>query len=177
MTSVLRAPQPHTCAWYLVHTKPRQEETALFNLERQAYECYLPKLQVEKIRRGKAAVVSEAMFPRYLFVRLDTSGQGQSWSPIRSTLGVSRLVHFGNQPAKAGDELVDILRSREETLPAERLFDSGDRVRVAQGPFAGIEAIYQTSDAEQRSMILIDILSKTVSMRIETAALRKVDSA
>jgi transcriptional antiterminator RfaH len=70
------ASTPDSCAWHLVHTKPRLEETALVNLERQGYECYLPTLKVEKIRRGKAAIVSEALFPRYLFVRLDTSGQG-----------------------------------------------------------------------------------------------------
>jgi transcriptional antiterminator RfaH len=168
---------PSTVAWYLVHTKPRQEDTALVNLERQGYACYLPKLQVEKVRRGKAALVSEAMFARYLFVRLDTSGQGQSWAPIRSTLGVSRLVHFGNQPARAGDALVELLRSREQALPAQRLYSSGDKVTVTQGPFAGIEAIYQSTDAEQRAMILIEILSKTVSLQIDSAALRKAAAA
>ncbi len=164
---------PETLAWYLVHTKPRLEETALTHLERQAYECYLPRLMVEKIKRGKATMVSEPMFPRYLFVRLDASGQGQSWSPIRSTQGVSRLVHFGNTPAKADAQLVALLRSREQSLPAERLFTPGQQVRVAEGPFAGIEAIYQTSDAEQRAMILIEILSKTVRLKIDAAALRK----
>jgi transcriptional antiterminator RfaH len=129
---------------------------------------------VEKIRRGKAAMANEPMFPRYLFVRLDTSDQGQSWAPIRSTQGVSRLVRFGTQPAKADAQLVDMLRSREQALPAERLFTPGEQVQVAQGPFAGIEAIYQTTDAEHRSMILIDILSKTVSLKIDTAALRKM---
>jgi len=166
--------KPNTVGWYLVHTKPRLEEAALTHLERQAYECYLPRMWVEKIRRGKAAMANEPMFARYLFVRLDTSDQGQSWAPIRSTQGVSRLVRFGTQPAKADAQLVDMLRSREQALPAERLFTPGEQVQVAQGPFAGIEAIYQTTDAEHRSMILIDILSKTVSLKIDTAALRKM---
>ena len=45
-------------AWYVVHTKPRQEDKALLNLERQGYRCYLPRLTVEKIRRGKFAQVT-----------------------------------------------------------------------------------------------------------------------
>jgi transcriptional antiterminator RfaH len=165
---------PDSVGWYLVHTKPRLEEVALTHLERQAYECYLPKMWVEKVRRGKAHMASEPMFSRYLFVRLDTSVHGQSWSPIRSTQGVSRLVRFGMQPAKVDAQLVDLLRKREQSLPAERLFAPGEQVQVAQGPFAGIEAIYQTTDAEHRSLILIDILSKTVSLHIDTAALRKM---
>ena len=84
-----------TTAWYLIHTKPRQEHIALTNLERQGYTCYLPLLRVEKIRRRKAEVVSEPMFARYLFVRLSTSDNAPSWAPIRSTLGVSQLVRFG----------------------------------------------------------------------------------
>jgi hypothetical protein len=84
-----------TLNWYLVHTKPRQEEIALANLERQGYECYLPQMRIERVRRRKAEVTTEPMFPRYLFIRLDSSDQGKSWSPIRSTLGVSQLVHFG----------------------------------------------------------------------------------
>ena len=163
-----------TTAWYLVHTKPRQEEIALANLKRQGYECYLPQMRIERIRRRKAEVATEPMFPRYLFVRLDSSVQGKSWLPIRSTLGVSQLVHFGAGAAKVDDTLVDLLRQRERVLPTEAMFHSGDSVVIADGPFAGIEAIYQTADAERRAFILLEILSKPVSMHIDAGRLRKV---
>jgi len=162
-----------TLNWYLVHTKPRQEEIALANLERQGYECYLPQMRIERIRRRKAEVATEPMFPRYLFIRLDSSDQGKSWSPIRSTLGVSQLVHFGARAAKVDDNLVDLLRQRERALPTEAMFHSGDSVVIADGPFAGIEAIYQTADAERRAFILLEILAKPVSMHIDAGRLRK----
>jgi transcriptional antiterminator RfaH len=162
-----------TLNWYLVHTKPRQEDIALANLERQGYECYLPQMRIERIRRRKAEVATEPMFPRYLFIRLDSSDQGKSWSPIRSTLGVSQLVHFGARAAKVDDTLVDLLRQRERALPTEAMFHSGDSVVIADGPFAGIEAIYQTADAERRAFILLEILAKPVSMHIDAERLRK----
>lgn len=162
-----------TTAWYLVHTKPRQEDIALASLERQGYDCYLPQMRIERIRRRKAEVATEPMFPRYLFVRLDSSNQGKSWSPIRSTLGVSQLVHFGARAAKVDDTLVDLLRQRERTLPTAAMFQSGDSVVITDGPFAGIEAIYQTADAERRAFILLEILAKPVSMQIDTGRLRK----
>jgi transcriptional antiterminator RfaH len=164
---------PSTLAWYLIHTKPRQEALALTNLSRQGFECYMPMLRLQKIRQRKTALVAEAMFPRYLFIRLDTSGSGQSWSPIRSTLGVNQLVRFGGQPARVDGQLIDLIRSREQGTHAQPLFSAGDNVTVADGPFAGLEAIYQTTDAESRSMILLNILSKPVAMRIDTASLRK----
>lgn len=164
-----------TSAWYLVLTKPRQESIALNNLERQGYRCYLPMLRTEKIRRRKSGIVVVPMFPRYLFVWLDSSMSGKSWTPIHSTLGVSQLVHFGNRMAKVDDRLVDLLRIREQAHPTETLFNPGDAVVITDGPFAGIEAVYQTSDAERRSLILLEILSKPVEMKIDTVALRKVD--
>jgi transcriptional antiterminator RfaH len=164
---------PSTLSWYLVHTKPRQEDIALANLERQGYECYLPQMRIERIRRRKAEVATEPMFPRYLFIRLDSSDQGKSWSPIRSTLGVSQLVHFGARAAKVDENLVDLLRQRERGLPTEAMFHSGDSVVIADGPFAGIEAIYQTADAERRAFILLEILAKPVSMHLDAGRLRK----
>ena len=166
---------PQEFAWYLVHTKPRQEEKALLNLERQGYRCYLPRLTVEKIRRARLMRVTEAMFPRYLFIELDSSQQGKSWSPIRSTLGVHRLVNFGGQPARVTPDLIDLLRSREQHKPPETLFEPGDRVTVVTGPLAGLEAIYQMTDGEQRSLLLLEILSQTIRMPVDTAALRKIE--
>jgi transcriptional antiterminator RfaH len=162
-----------TTAWYLVHTKPRQEDVALANLQRQGYECYLPQMRIERLRRRKAEIATEPMFPRYLFIQLDSSDQGKSWSPIRSTLGVSQLVHFGARAAKVDDALVDLLRQREQAMPLDAMFHSGDAVVITDGPFAGIEAIYQTADADRRAFILLDILSKPVSMQIDTGRLRK----
>lgn len=162
-----------TTAWYLVHTKPRQEDVALTNLQRQGYKCYLPQMRIERIRRRKMEIATEPMFPRYLFIQLDSSDQGKSWSPIRSTLGVSQLVHFGAQAAKVDDTLVDLLRQREQALPTEAMFTRGDSVVITDGPFAGIEAIYQTADAERRAFILLEILAKPVSMHIDAGRLRK----
>ena len=70
---------PPDASWYLVHTKARQEATALTNLERQNYRCYMPMLHLEKIRRGKSVIVEEPLFPSYVFVQLDNSGNGQSF--------------------------------------------------------------------------------------------------
>lgn len=159
--------------WYLVLTKPRKEEIARENLVRQGFECYLPRIQVERIRRNKKVQVEEALFPRYLFVRLQDDRQGRSWIPIRSTIGVTQLVKFGQQPAEVDDELVQLLRQREGQLPTETLFHPGDVVTVTDGPFAGIEAIYQMEDAEQRAIILLELISKPVRVPIEPGLLRK----
>lgn len=162
--------------WYLVHTKPRQEKCALENLQRQGFQGYLPTLPSEKLRQGVLMVTDEPLFPRYLFIRLGQGDSAPSWAPVRSTKGVSRLVSFGVEPTKVADSLVDALRAQEASVQPEpeRLFKPGERVRLTDAPFAGIEGIYQMADGERRVMVLIELLSKQVRVRVAPANLRKV---
>ena len=162
--------------WYLIHTKIRQEAIALQNLQQQNFTCFLPMIQVEKLRRGALVTVEEPLFPRYLFVRLDASANGQNWSPIRSTTGVSRLVTFGNVPAKIDGALLEAIREQLGTGQMQRRqFESGEQVLVTQGPFVGIDAIFQMQDGESRVMVLIEILSKPTLLALSPSAIRKVN--
>ena len=161
--------------WYLIYSKPRLESSALENLERQGFECFLPLIAIEKLRRKALVVVSEPLFPRYLFIRLGMGDTAKSWAPIRSTKGVSRLVSFGIEPARVDDGLIELLRTQEASVQTEpeRLFKAGERVRLTEAPFAGIEGIYQMADGERRVMVLIEILSKPVAVRVAPVSLRK----
>lgn len=160
--------------WYLIHTKIRQEQVALENLKRQNFECFLPLIRAEKLRRGALQVVQEPLFPRYLFIRLGSGLESQSWSPIRSTVGVSRLVTFGQTPAKIHDKLVTDIRSKTDSAEVQlRHFAPGEQVVVTDGPFTGMEAIYQMTDGESRVMVMLNILSKQVKMSVPPSSIRK----
>lgn len=162
--------------WYLVHTKPRQEKSALENLQRQGYQCYLPVLPSEKLDHGMVKLVDVPLFPRYLFIRLGQGDSAKSWAPIRSTKGVNRLVSFGVDPAKVDDGLIELLRAQEISVQGKpkRLFRPGERVRLTEVPFAGVEGIYQMTDGERRVMVLIEFLSSQVCVHVAPTSLRKV---
>ena len=161
--------------WYLIYTKPKQEKLAQENLERQGYVCYLPIIFKEKLSHNRRHVAKEPLFPRYLFIHLDQASSGKSWSPIRSTKGVSRLVAFGAEAAVVSDHLIDLLQSLENSShhPAP-LFTPGEKVLVAGGVFSGIEGIYEMADGESRAMVLIEVLSRPVQMKLPKTNLRKI---
>lgn len=165
--------------WYVIHTKPRQEQRALLNLQQQGYTCYLPLLAIEKLRHGALTVVQEPLFSRYLFIELDTGQSGPSWGPIRSTLGVSRLVSFGAEPATISADLIEQLHCLSETAHdgPERMFKHGELVQIKDGPFAGIEGIYQMDDGDRRAMVLIELLSRPSALAIAPGSLRKLSPA
>lgn len=161
--------------WSVVHTKPRQENRALENLQRQGFSCFLPTLARKKPSRGGLKLVHEPLFKRYLFIELDTTLSGRSWAPIRSTLGVARLVTFGNEPARVDPRLIDILKAQQARQDApESPYKEGSIVRITSGPFAGIEAIYQMDDGEKRAMVLIELIQRPTRLEIDIAHIEAV---
>jgi len=164
-------PETNHQAWYVVHTKPRQEARALENLQNQGFNCFLPTMQVQKLRNQKVQTITEPMFSRYLFIQLDDATQ--NWSPIRSTLGVSKLVSFGPQPAKVPSEFVAFLQEAPQTT-LERMFTPGDSVQVASGPLQGLEGQYMSHDGEARAFVLVDLLGQPQKLRMTLESLRVV---
>ena len=156
-------------SWYLVYSKPKQEELAKEHLERQGYTIYLPMAVIRRKRRGKSVRVIEAMFPRYLFINL--SNKTDDWRPIRSTVGVSSLVRFGMEPAKVPQILIDILMARENEkgihdLPVQD-FQTGQKVMISEGPFEGYEAIFTSHEANERVSLLLKFAEKSIKLLLK----------
>lgn len=148
--------------WYLVYAKPRQEMVAHANLARQGYEIYLPLIRQVRKRRGRRATVVGPMFPRYLFIHLDS--QSDNWGPIRSTLGVVSLVRFGQNAAQVPGDLIAALRQRQDkqgvqVLPTEE-YRPGSRVRITEGSLAGYEGVFLAKSGRDRVVLLLEILGK-----------------
>ncbi|MHA3904176.1 transcription termination/antitermination protein NusG [Castellaniella sp. WN] len=188
-------PEDLPSAWYVVHTKPRQERTAAEQLRRQDFEVYLPLFKVfrEPGRRRASATACaapepaigagvqpgahadpaltahEPMFPRYLFLR--PTRATQSLSVVRSTVGVSRLVMFGHQPATLADAAVHAIRQAEGLRETAALADIGPyrpgmAVRLRDPALAGVQALVQAVSAD-RVTLLLDILGRPQTVQVE----------
>lgn len=147
--------------WYLIYTKPRKEQIALQNLIAQGYEAQLPMFKLEKIVSNKKSLEEEPLFPRYLFIKLDEQAS-KSWSPIRSTIGVSHIVKFGNLYPRIPEGIVKSILSidSDDTIVASII--SGDLVTINKGPFKEVEALFSHFDGDERAILLLNILEKTV---------------
>lgn len=153
----------HDRDWYLLHTRPRQEEVAAGHLERQGYGVYLPRLRLPKLRRHRWHDAIEPLFARYLFVGVVTGEQ--SFAPIVSTRGVAKLVRFGERYRPVPPALLGELRRREGDDGNHVLENAGlapgDRVRIVAGPFEGLEAIFQSEQGAERVRVLLELVGTT----------------
>ena len=161
--------------WFLLTSKPQKDELAEMHLRNQHYEVYRPLAQRLRKRGNKMVSTIESLFPRYLFIHLD-SGIHDNWAPIRSTKGVQGFVRFGVEPAPVPLSLIERLKAQESIL-GQRVIDldryhSGDKVQITDGPYHGLEAIFQKYDGEQRVVVLLNILQKQTKLALSPAQLR-----
>lgn len=148
--------------WYVVHTKPQQEQVACENLARQGYAVYLPRIKVlKRNRRHRCQEMQlEPLFPRYLFFQ--PSSSDHSIAPVRSTLGVTTIVRFGQAPAVLRHEVLKSIqdfetRQNEAGLEEISPFRSGGKVLVVDGPLAGLEGLV-SSVSQERVVVLMQLL-------------------
>ena len=164
-------------SWYLIQAKPKSEELAKVNLERQGYETYLPLILGRAKKRGKTIKSIQPMFPRYLFIYL--SDKTDDWGPIRSTLGVSTLVRFGMTAARVPEVLINALKKNENSsgiheLPTKRL-SSGDKLLIVEGPFEGYEAILFSKKSNDRVIVLLKISESFVKVKLEQSVIQPLN--
>ena len=84
---------------------------------------------------------------------------------------------FGTEPARVDSQLIELLRTRNEEIEHTpiKLHQSGDRVVINEGPFAGIEGVFEMTDGESRALVLIELLSKVTRLKLPIKDLTKID--
>ncbi|WP_277600712.1 transcription/translation regulatory transformer protein RfaH [Amphritea opalescens] len=157
--------------WYLIQCKVRHELRAQENLQRQGYHCFLPLYSIEKIRAGKRSDVIEPLFPGYLFIALNR--EGENWAPIRSTRGVLRLVTFAGIPAVVPFGVVEqLMAAKQDDDLAAPVLKPGDVLRITEGPFKELEAVFHSFNGEARAFVLLDIMQKQQKLSMQVKDLK-----
>ena len=161
--------------WHLVYTKPRKESLALEKLSEQGLMGYLPMKPMERIRRGKHQVLQEPLFQRYVFILADDRFLMRRHA-IRSTPGVSHLLQIGETDASVDDELIGIIRSLEagHQDQVEACFKPNSVVKITQGLYHDLEAIFVEDQGEQRALLLIQLLQTDTRISIDKHHLSKI---
>lgn len=159
--------------WYVVNTQPHQESRAELNLCRQGFEVWVPRIRRARRHARRIDSVLAPLFPSYLFVRLDL--HVQSWRVINGTFGVVRLLCNGDMPLAAPDGLVEEIKQRRDesgtvVLPPRHLA-IGEAVRVALGPFADLEGLFQEMSGRDRVVLLFNLLGRKVRASVPLAEL------
>ncbi|SUB27826.1 transcriptional activator RfaH [Yersinia pseudotuberculosis] len=159
-------------SWYLLYCKRGQILRAKEHLERQTVNCWTPIVAIEKIVRGKRIEVIEALFPNYLFAEFDP--ENIHTTTVSATRGVSHFVRFGTQPAEIPATVIaDMQAHAVDKIIAPEVPKPGDIVKIIDGVFAGLQAIYTEPDGEARSMLLLNMLNSQIKHSLDNRQFEK----
>lgn len=149
--------------WYLVYTKPKNEEIVAFTLQSKGYKVLNTTLKERKYKRGKIKEVLSPLFPCYIFVKFDSTIDHKF---IKYTRGVRKVVGGDNTPTIVPEEIISSIRSRENqgviTIRPPK-FEQGEEVLIKDGPFKNYEAIFQE---ELKGIERVCIMLKAVNARM-----------
>ena len=111
------------------------------------------------------------MFPGYLFIQLSAN---DNWAPLRSTRGVLRTVSFGGLPVTIADDVIGHLQLRESELSTQPMLTEGDLVRINQGAFAELEALFLGMDGDERVVLLMNFLQREERINLPLSSITKL---
>ncbi len=153
--------------WHIAKTKPHKEAAVMAYLSRWDVETFFPRI-TRPARKGGSAAMMEALFPTYLFCRVDSVAP--EWRIARWAPGVSYFLSTDGQPARVPDDLVDFLRGRVEgwnqRRPVLQMAD-GDRITVTTGHFEGLEGVFRKYvPARRRCQIMLETVSGLMALEI-----------
>jgi transcriptional antiterminator RfaH len=151
--------------WYVAQTQPHGESKASVHLVRQGFEVFLPRYLKKRRHARRVEMVAAPLYPSYIFVAIEL--ECQRWQSIRSTIGVSKIVCRGDQPAPVPEGVVEELRRRVDENGLFRFdrrprFNPGDKVRIVDGVFSELLGLYEGMDDRERVAVLLDLLGRKV---------------
>lgn len=153
-------------AWYAVAVRSNFERIVAQSLRQKDYEVFLPTYLAKRRWSDRTKVVERALFPGYLFCRMDL----QQRVPLLNTLGVASIVGVGKCAAPVADgEIAAVQKIVGSGLPVAPwpFLKAGQLVYIHQGPLAGVEGIVIASKNSSRLVVSVEMLRRSVTVEIE----------
>lgn len=148
--------------WYLIRTKPCQEERAQHFLSLLGVEVFLPLASTDKPSE------SRPFFPGYIF----GSFPDYLSTKVNNAFGVRKIVKFGAIPAIVPDSVIADLREMKLVTERREKFKAGDRVEVTTGAFKGWHGVFDSElSTAGRVKVLLETLSANQGFHQQTRGL------
>ena len=155
--------------WFVVNTKPKNENRASHNLSNAGYDVLNPRLKVRKYRDGKFVELVEAMFPNYIFTKFHAI---DDYHMVKYARGVNKIVTFGGKMVPLQEEFIEFIRGRLVDGVAhieKKRFKKGEKAFIKDGPFKGLGGIFERDlEGEERAMILLEGINFYAKMVIDS---------
>jgi transcriptional antiterminator NusG len=183
--------------WYVVHSYAGYENRVKQNIESRSrtfhqeeniHQVEVPMEEVTEFKGGQRKTVRRVRIPSYVLVRMDMDDEGNAWSVVRHTPGVTGFLGSAHNPtALTTDEVVSMLAptlqrpvdsgtaAAADADAATVEFEVGESVTVMDGPFATLPAsISEINIASQKLKVLVSIFGRETPVELSFDQVSKI---
>jgi transcription termination/antitermination protein NusG len=172
--------------WYVVHVYSGFERRVAQSIREQAVqagmtdqiaEVMVPTEEVVEVRRGSKVNAERKFFPGYVLIKMEMSDE--TWHLVKNTPKVSGFLGGKGRPSPISDaEAERILHQVKEGIERPKpsiVFEIGEQVRVADGPFTSFNGLVEEVDEERgRLKVAVSIFGRATPVELEYSQVEKL---
>ena len=172
--------------WYVIHVLSGQEQKVANRIRRKmetdelkdlVYDVLVPTEMVSEIKRGKKTETKRKFYPGYIIVNMnlftrDNDLVEESWYFIKELDGIIGFAGTKDVPIpmrqREVDSMLAQIKEREESVRPAIIFEVGDTVKVADGPFESQNGIVEEIDpAKGKLRVAVTIFGRSTPVELE----------
>jgi transcriptional antiterminator NusG len=172
--------------WYIVHVYSGFEHKVKSALEDRIAsstnpekfgEVVVPTEQIVELVKGKRKTSSRKFYPGYILVRMDLDDE--TWHIVNNTAKVTGFLGGREKPTPISDKEADEILNRMEAgklKPQPKFFfESGDEVRVIDGPFTNFNGTVEEVNPEKGKIrVLVSIFGRSTPVELDFVQVSKL---
>jgi transcriptional antiterminator NusG len=172
--------------WYVLHVYSGfenkvadaiHEKARKLKLSEAVGEIMVPTEEVVEVKRGQRVQAERKFFPGYVLAKLDMSDQ--VWHMVKDTPKVTGFLGGGNKPVPISEKEAEaLIKQIQEGVDSPRpsvIFDIGEEVKVADGPFASFNGIVEEIDEEKAKLkVSVSIFGRATPVELEYSQVEKM---